>query len=157
MPFKIDLRTFVKEGTFGPFSLGQTKAYIEQLGFAPTLWSGSESKEQALIWCYESVEFHFNDRQHLSSIDTNYVGEIALDTRLQITNWWVLNNSRKHTLASFLKALNSLGLDFQKQLKKPGFIEINIPASGVFFSFDHPIEGVETDHNTWMLHVMGKR
>ena len=64
---KASLKTFVKSGTFGQVQLRMKRSSVESFLGAPTDWTrGAPSREQAAIWKYGGVEFHFeNDVLHM--------------------------------------------------------------------------------------------
>ena len=153
----IDFREFVKTGKFGFLKLGESKTEIENQGFTPEDWLKGESKETSRIWRYGNVELHFEDGNKLSGIFTDYVSEINGGKSISISNWWIISNGKTSpSLLTTISELNSLNLDYIKTTYNVGYIELKL-SNGVYFTFDHPDEKPNEEHNNWTMTVIGKK
>jgi len=153
----LDFLEFIKTGKFGFLKLGETKTEIENQCFPPEDWINGKSKQTSKIWRYGNIEFHFNERNKLNGIFTDYVSEISGGESISISNWWILSNNKgSPSLLSTIKELNSLNLNYTKTALNVGCIELKL-SNGVYFSFDHPNENPSEEQNNWTMTVIGKK
>ncbi|PKV51537.1 hypothetical protein ATE84_3622 [Aquimarina sp. MAR_2010_214] len=153
----IDILDFVKTGEFGFLKLGESKEEIISQGFPPEDWLNGETKESSRIWRYGNIELHFDNGNHLSGIFTDYVSDIDCGESISISNWWILPNGKASPdLLSTIKELNYLNLDYTKTTFNVGYIELKL-SNGIYFSFDHPDENPDEEHNNWTMTVIGKK
>lgn len=153
----IDILDFVKTGTFGFVKLGESKSEIISQGFPPENWLNGETRESSKIWRYGNIELHFNNGNDLSGIFTDYVSDIDCGKSISISNWWILpNGKKKPNVFNTIKELKKLSIDFTKEYFIPGYIEIRL-SNGVYFSFDHPEDNPNEEHNNWTMTIIGKK
>ena len=153
----LDFLEFIKTGKFGFLKLGETKTEIENQGFPPEDWINGKSKETSKIWRYGNIELHFNERNKLNGIFTDYVSEISGGESISISNWWILSNKKESpSLLRTIKELNSLNFNYTKTTLNVGYIELKL-SNGVYFSFHHPNENPNEEQNNWTMTVIGKK
>ncbi len=153
----IDFIEFIKTGKFGFIKLGETKTEIINQGFSPEDWLNGETKESSRVWRYGNIELHFDNKNKLSGIFTDYVSNIDFGESISISNWWILSNDKASpNLLTTITELNSLNLNYSKTTYSTGYIEVKL-TNGVYFTFDHPYEKPNKEHNNWTMTVIGKK
>ncbi|MFT5917834.1 MAG: hypothetical protein ACJAWV_004458 [Flammeovirgaceae bacterium] len=154
---EVDFLEFIKTGVFGFLKLGETKEEIENQGLLPENWLNGESKDESRILRYGNIEFHFENKNNLSEIYTDYLSNIDGGKSISISNWWIISNDKvSPSLLSTIGELNSLNLDYTKITYSVGYIDIELP-NGVYFSFDCPEEKPYENQNCWTMTTIGKR
>jgi len=131
----ISIQEFILSGKFDFITLGCDKAWIINNFPAPDDWSVSERFEEATIWRYGDIEFHFNENT-LWLIFTDQIVNLNGGVSLNLDKW-ILQQQRPTKFEEIIHELNLLGVNYyvQNQVLE-GRSEIQIQKSGVKLSFD---------------------
>lgn len=151
----LNLRDFILNGNFGQIELGISKNDLLAQGLNPEAWFAEKSMEESTCWKYGDFEFYFDENMKLESIFTDYVAsKIDGGNKIIITDWWLFKK-KQITLKKTIKELLSLQLDFEKELKEPGYIVISL-TNGIHFGFDY-LENSKEDQNNWTMTFIEKK
>jgi hypothetical protein len=110
----VDLLAFLRTGWFGPLRAGVTRAQIRAALGDPEAWL-SEPVEDAGVWAYGAVEFHFGgdppDRAWMIFCD-NFSREWPRRSHVLEVDTWILRDDL--TLEAARAALNGHGIAFEE-------------------------------------------
>lgn len=130
---RIDLKTFLLTGKFGPISLHQTRNEVQaQLG-EPDGWGPQRDRTKADIWKYGSMEFYFSQPSNmLHTIFSDWLEPMEGGRDFEI-DAWIINSHLE--LSAAIAALEQEHIPFMQQTRlEESQVELRLP-SGVSLLF----------------------
>lgn len=145
---KIDFLDFIKNGKFDYIKLGQSKEWIINNFPDPDDFSEIFLNKTYTIWTYGNIEFHFDNKNELVLIFSDYLHELHGGENLDLDKW-IFEDYSKLNLSYVLTELNEQEIDYCKSSDHFG---VRLSAkSGVELFFAKDLEEVISDPN--LLHI----
>ncbi len=142
---KIDFLDFIKYGKFDFVELGQTKEWIVANFLEPDGFCADFLKPKCNIWTYGNIEFHFNKKNELFLIFSDYIDELSGGKNLDL-NKWLFEDYSKLCLAYVLQQLNQQNIDYCKVSDQFG-VRLIITNSHVELAFSKDFDEIIADPN----------
>lgn len=120
-PIQLDLLAFLKFGKLDFIKLGQSKEWILANFPDPDDFDEQMLSPKWPIWTYSRLEFHFDQRNELTLIYTDYLDAIKNNNRFEVKPW-IFEDTSKLQLLFVLAKLNEEDIDYKKLTGKYGVL-----------------------------------
>jgi hypothetical protein len=112
-PIQLDLLAFLNFGKLDFIKLGQSKEWILANFPDPDDFGEYMLGPKWPIWTYNRLEFHFDQRNELVLIYTDYLDAIKSNNRFEVKPW-IFEDVSKLTLLFVQAELNENAIDYHK-------------------------------------------
>ncbi len=145
---KIDFLEFIQNGNFDYIKLGQTKEWILNNFPDPDDFSETFLNKTCKIWTYGNIEFHFDNKNELVLIFSDYLQELYGGENLDLDKW-IFADYSKLNLAYVLTQLNEQEIEYCKSDDHFG-VKL-LAKSGVELIFSKDLDEVISNPN--LIHI----